>query len=55
MKMLSAITTLILFQDFYEESILSDIGFKAWKCESYNEFAVSHIDPKITLNLVNTL
>ena len=47
--MLSAIATLILFQDFYEESILSDIGFKAWKCESYNEFAVSFSMPKIAL------
>ena len=43
---------LLLFQDFFIESIISEVGFKGVSCGSYQDFEVITFMLYIFLNLI---
>ena len=43
---------LLLFQDFFIESIISEVGFKGVSCGSYQDFEVITFKLCVFLNLI---
>ena len=43
---------LLLFQDFFIESIISEVGFKGVSCGSYQDFEVITFKLYVFLNLI---